>query len=76
MGYLRVYVRGICVRMCGVFECVCVLPTNKIYFCCYYKNPLGKVWFNLVSLFNGISNFVGYLMPTPSLLFYSEQEKG
>ena len=24
-------------------------------------------WFGLVSLFNGISTFVGYLMPKPSL---------
>ena len=27
----------------------------------------GLVWFGLVSLFNGISNFVGYSMPKPSL---------
>ena len=26
----------------------------------------GLVWFGLVSLFNGISTFVGYLMPKPS----------
>ena len=26
------------------------------------------VWFGLVSLFNGISTFVGYLMPKPILL--------
>ena len=24
------------------------------------------IWFGLVSLFNGISTFVGYLMPKPS----------
>ena len=24
-----------------------------------------SVWFSLVSLFNGISTFVGYLMPKP-----------
>ena len=28
-------------------------------------NAIG--WFGLVSLFNGISTFVGYLMPKPSL---------
>ena len=30
-------------------------------------NPqyLGFVWFRLVSLFNGISTFIGYLMPKP-----------
>ena len=26
---------------------------------------IGSVWFGLVSLFNGISTFVGYLMPKP-----------
>ena len=26
-----------------------------------------KVWFGLVSLINGISTFLGYLMPKPSL---------
>ena len=31
-------------------------------------NWLKKNWFGLVSLFNGISNFVGYLMPKPFFL--------
>ena len=30
------------------------------------RSPLQRVvWFRLVSLFNGISTFVGYLMPKP-----------
>ena len=39
-----------------------------------YKNltsllpvPKELIWFDLVSLFNGISTFVGYLKPKPSL---------
>ena len=28
----------------------------------------GLVWFGLVSLFNGISTFVGYIIPKPSFL--------
>ena len=35
----------------------------------YYKNALQftieKSWCDLVSLFNGISTFMGYLMPNP-----------
>ena len=26
---------------------------------------IGMVWYGLVSLFNGISTFVGYLIPNP-----------
>ena len=29
----------------------------------FISNILGLVWFGLVSLFNGISTFIGYLMP-------------
>ena len=32
------------------------------------KDHFGLVWFGLVSLFNSISTFVGYLMSKPSLL--------
>ena len=32
---------------------------------CYTNLPKRKVWFVLVSLFNGISTFMGYLMPKP-----------
>ena len=30
-----------------------------------FTKSIGLVWFGLVSLFNGISAFVGYLMPKP-----------
>ena len=37
------------------------------YICIYiYIKNIGLVWFGLVSLFYGISTFVGYLMPKPS----------
>ena len=32
----------------------------------YLKKKREMIWFGLVSLFNGISTFVGYLMPKPS----------
>ena len=31
----------------------------------FYEDGIGIKWFGLVSLFNGISTFVGYLMPKP-----------
>ena len=40
---------------------------RKLFF--YFKNGRGLfyLWFCLVSLFNGISTFVGYSLPKPSL---------
>ena len=39
----------------------------------YLQNHPNKVWFDLVSLFNGISTYVGYLMPK---LFFWKNSSG
>ena len=72
----------VCVCVC-VCMCVCVCNFNyhcpiivvTLSICYIYKcsNYYGTevvvfIFISLVSLFNGISTFVGYLMPKPSLL--------
>ena len=45
---------------------VLVCVTALFYVCvCISTRVSSLVWFGLVSLFNGVSTFVGYLMPRP-----------